>query len=139
MCSSDLLQSIPENGAELKPVRDSKGGSFFPHLLPGSKAILFSPTPAQGNIANAGIHAYLRESGSSKLVLGGGYAPTYVPGTANLGHLLFVRGTALYGVVFDPVALEVRGSPVPMVDDLAESATPSEAGGQYSKIGRAHV
>ena len=44
-----------------------------------------------------------------------GLYPRYVPS----GHLLYVRKGTLFAVPFDPVRLEVRGSPAVAVEDVS--------------------
>ena len=55
----------------------------------------------------------------------GGYYGRYLPS----GHLVYLRQGVLLGVRFDPQRLEVRGTPVPILDDVA--ANPATGGGQF--------
>jgi serine/threonine-protein kinase len=43
----------------------------------------------------------------------GGYLGRFVPG----GYLIYIRQGTLFGVGFDPARLEVRGTPVPVLED----------------------
>jgi serine/threonine-protein kinase len=45
-----------------------------------------------------------------------------VPRSAKNGYLLFIRQGTLYGVSFDPERLAMRGTPVPLVNDVGRSS-----------------
>ena len=64
-------------------------------------------------------------TGRKTVVQRGGYFGRYLPG----GNLVYVRDGALFGVAFDPVRLETKGTPVPLLDDIA-GHVPS-GGGQF--------
>jgi hypothetical protein len=55
----------------------------------------------------------------------GGYFGRYVPS----GHLLYIYQGTLFAVGFDLDRLEVRGTPAPLLKDVAGNA--NAAGGQY--------
>ncbi len=49
----------------------------------------------------------------------GGNSPRYLPTSSGAGHLIFVNGTTLFAIPFDPAKLETRGTAVPVVNDVA--------------------
>ena len=55
----------------------------------------------------------------------GGYYGRYVPG----GHLVYVHEGALFGVGFNLARLEVRGTPAPLLEDVAANSL--DGGGQF--------
>jgi serine/threonine-protein kinase len=74
---------------------------------------------------NANIAVVSLKSGRIRIVQRGGYFGRYLPS----GHLVYVHQGVLFGVGFDLARLEVRGVPVPLVEDLA--ANPTIGGGQF--------
>ena len=86
-----------------------EGVHFAPHVLPGSRAVLFTTWESLGagltNVAVAplpgGDHTVLIEDATT---------PVYTP----TGHLLFVRGGMLMAVPFDVERLKVTGQPTPV-------------------------
>jgi serine/threonine-protein kinase len=74
---------------------------------------------------NANIEAVSLQTGQAKILQRGGYYGRYLPS----GHLVYVHQGALFGVKFDVERLEVRGTPVPLVEDVA--ANPNTGGGQF--------
>jgi serine/threonine-protein kinase len=118
---SDQIFKIPDAGGALVPVTTLDKGEanhLLPHVLPGGRAVLFTVWNG-GSFADASLWVWSVPTGRRKKLLdsasGGQYAST--------GHLVFVRGDALLAVPFDPVELEVTGSPVPVADDVEINAT----------------
>jgi hypothetical protein len=73
---------------------------------------------------DASIESMPFKTGSPR-VLARGYYGRYLP----TGHLVYIRQGVLFGVKFDPEALEVHGTPVPLLEDVA--ANPVTGGGQF--------
>jgi serine/threonine-protein kinase len=65
------------------------------------------------------------KTGQVKIVQRGGYYGRYLPS----GHLVHLHQGVLFGVGFDPARLETRGSPVPLLEDVA--ANGATGGGQF--------
>ena len=88
----------------------------WPHAVPEHDLVLFtvgsmdSPESYDG----ARIDALRPSTGERKTVLQGASMARYVEG----GHLLFGREGFLFAVPFDVDRLEVRGSPVPVVENV---------------------
>ena len=86
---------------------------YWPELLPGGRAVLFTILSASGAAQNA-IAVLNLQTGQQKVLVPGGSYPRYVP----TGHIVYgVEGT-LRAVAFDPGRLEVRGSPVPVLQGV---------------------
>jgi Tol biopolymer transport system component len=122
------LTRVPASGGD--PQRLTRLGSGeathrWPQVLPGGKAVLFTAAASFSDMDNANIDAVDLRTGAVKLVLRGGYYGRFLP----TGHLVYVHGGALFGVPFDPGRLEVRGSPIRLLDDLAAN---SSRGGQFA-------
>jgi serine/threonine-protein kinase len=97
----------------------------WPQVLPGGEAVLFTASPSSIAHENANIEAVSLKTGQIKVVQRGGYFGRYLPS----GHLLYVHQGVLFGVPFDPARLEVRGTPTPLVQDVAANAI--SGGGQF--------
>jgi len=84
-----------------------------PEFLPGGKTLLFSR-----NISDRReIVVQSLETGERKVLVRGGNSPHYVP----TGHLVFVEEGNLMAVTFDPMRLQVSGSPVVVLDGVGQS------------------
>ena len=95
---------------------DSAAGEInhrYPDVLPGSKAVLFTvKSNSISRFSDAKIAVQRLGSREKKILIEGGSFPHYIP----TGHILFGRGRALYAVGFDPDRLEIRGSPVEVLE-----------------------
>jgi Tol biopolymer transport system component/tRNA A-37 threonylcarbamoyl transferase component Bud32 len=101
------------------------GSNEFLHLrpqaLPGGNAVLFTASPSVTALADASIQVVPLAAGSKtgevKTLVTNGYAGRYVATNGSTGHLVFLRQGALYAVLFDPVRLEVSGTPQLILED----------------------
>jgi serine/threonine-protein kinase len=87
---------------------------FWPELLPGGAALLFTVQPAGGDIGTQRIAVKSLKTGEQR-ILTEGSVPRYVPS----GHVVFSRGNALWAAPFDRDRLEVRGEAVRVLEGLA--------------------
>jgi len=125
--ASELLRvsasgGTPEPVTTLDPGEEGQG-QRWPEILPGGKAVLY--TALGGGPANAGIAVQSLETGERRILVEGGTRPRYVP----TGHIIFARTGSLLAVPFDLGRLEITGSAVPVLEDVA--VTPFGAG-QFS-------
>ena len=113
------IERIAASGGKAAAVStvDQKAGERshrWPHGLPGGKTILYS-IGLGASWDEARIVAQRLDTGERKVILDGGSDARYVP----TGHLVYVRGSSLYAVPFDPDSLEVRGTPVEVTSGVA--------------------
>jgi serine/threonine-protein kinase len=89
---------------------------WYPQVLPAGNAMIYTSytTP----IARARVEAYDFKTKKKKVLLEGGVHGKY----AN-GHLLYALDGAIFAVPFDPIKLEVYGTPVPVESDVDWTAT----------------
>ena len=87
---------------------------FSSSILPGGTRLLSTIEAWGENGYQVNIVCVDVETGSVKLLLEDGGAPSWSP----TGHLLFSRGASLLAVPLDPERLEVTGGPVALLDDL---------------------
>ena len=115
------LWRIPENGGTPQVVVDLTPDSAtpqWPQLLPASRAVIYGALTRSG-ADRADVEARALPNGERKVLIRGGTFPQYLPN----GYLTYVNQGTLYAVPFDARRLEVRGAPVPVLDDVAYSRT----------------
>jgi serine/threonine-protein kinase len=122
------LARVPDaGGAPQRLTRLVKGEIThrWPQVLPGGQAVLFTASPTSVALDVANIEVTVLKTGTTKILHRGGYYGRYLPG----GHIVYVHQGVLFAVGFDVDRLEVRGTAVPLVDDVAGFA--GTGGGQF--------
>ena len=116
-----LMRVLAEGGSSptaLTKLDPSKGEKTHRTLigLPGGKAVVFVVGSNEiGTYDESRIVALTLETGQIAELVKGGYAPAYSP----TGHLLFVRQGTVFALSFDAATLKTTGSPVQVVNDIA--------------------
>ena len=109
------LMQIPAAGGEATTLftPEDQRWPASPQVLPGGGAVLF--TLWDDNRPDAGeLHLLDRETGEHRTLL-----PNAVAGRVlSTGHLVFLRSGALWAVPFDRAALEIVGTPAPVVEGV---------------------
>ena len=128
--SPDGLSRVPAaGGTPLRLTRPTQKGEIdhrSPQILPGGQAVLFTGNAGiPGDWDNANIEVLSLKSGQWKVVQHDGYFGRYLPS----GHLIYLHQGTLFAVGFDLNRLEIRGTPAPLLDDVAGDA--DIGGGQY--------
>jgi serine/threonine-protein kinase len=121
------LYRIPAVGGTLQALT-KLGPADLAHRWPqvlGAHAVLFTASSSLSNMDNANIEAVVLKTGEVKTVQRGGYYGRYLPS----GHLVYAHQGVLFGAKFDLERLEVRGTPVPLLEDVATN--PNTGGGQF--------
>jgi serine/threonine-protein kinase len=106
-----------------------EGTHRWPQILPGGQAILFTAAPTLNGMENASVEAMSLKSGATKTLVAAGYFGRYLPANGTRGYLVYLHQGVLLGVGFDPDRLELQGTPVPLLEDVA--ASPMQGGGQF--------
>jgi serine/threonine-protein kinase len=130
--TSNGLLRLPAAGGTAQPLPDVSGIAVFPDVLPGSRAILFNTGRALASLDDLDISVVSLDSGEMKTLVHGGYWPRYAKTTDGAEYLVYVRAGTLFGAGFDTRRLEIHGTPVPLLQDLAASASVQSGGGQFS-------
>ena len=118
---AQFLQQVSEVGGMPQPLTHlEKGeiGNIWPEFLPGGKAIVFE--------GGQGVSSQPIGTSERRNLTQGGVSPRYL----SSGYLIFAQGGNLMAVPFDPRRLEVKGTPVPVVQDVMQGPAPAPA--QYS-------
>ena len=133
------LLRMPAAGGVPRPLKENAGVQMFPQVLPGARAILFNSVGGAGSLSGnltsldgLDISVLTLDTGETKTLLSGGYSPRYLATSGTTGHLVFMRQGTLFGVAFDPRSLEIRGSPTPLLQDVAASSGIDAGGGQFA-------
>jgi serine/threonine-protein kinase len=89
----------------------------WPQFLPGGQTILFTSTATVADYEDGLIESLSLKTGKWKTVLRGGYFGRYL----SSGHLVFIHLGTLFGVPFDLDRMEVKGTPVPLLEGVDAS------------------
>ncbi len=124
------LQQLSDAGGApqpLIPLGKGEASQLWPQFLPGGQAVVFvaGNSPADAHVAVQAIAT------GKRLNLPGGTQPRY----AASGHLLYTQGGTLMAVPFDPQRLEMKGTPVPVVEGVAYSVSYSSSQYSISDVG----
>lgn len=126
------LFRVPAAGGRPQPLTKLRRGEAthrWPQVLPGGQAVLFTAAPSDVVSGNGSIQAMSLKTGVTKTLQPGGYFGRYLPANGRSGHLVYLQQGVLFGVPFDPDRLEFRGTPAPLLEDVA--ANPALGGGQF--------
>ena len=131
------LSRVPAGGGTPQPVTKLQGGGShrWPQPLPGNEAVLFTLSFSNVIFEDASLAAVSLKTGEIKTLLRGGYFGRYLPTGDSIGHLVYVHEGVLFGVPFDPARLEVRGTPVPVLEGLAADLTSGAGQFSFSRTG----
>jgi serine/threonine-protein kinase len=112
------LFSVPVSGGTPQVLTALKGENShrWPEFLPGGKAVLFTNWITGADTSQIVVQQL--DTGDRRVVVQGGTFPRYVP----TGHLVFVRAGTLMAIPFDPVRLEVKGTPIPVVEGVMQNS-----------------
>jgi len=111
------------------------GRQLFPQVLPGAQAVLFNGPLRGMTWEDLDIGVLEVATGQTKTLVHGGYWPRYLATSSDTGHLVYMHEGTLFGVGFDPRRMELCGTPVPLLHDIASSADTSTGGGQFAFSG----
>jgi Tol biopolymer transport system component len=98
-----------------KPGEKGEAVHRWPQILPGGQAVLFTGNTVAAAFDNARIEILSLKTGQWKVIQSGGYFGRYLPS----GHLAYIHQATLFAVGFDLDRLEVRGTPAPLLENVA--------------------
>jgi serine/threonine-protein kinase len=111
------------------PAQKGEATHRWPQFLPGGQAVLFMGNKTASNYDDSSIEVLSLKTGEIKVMLSGGYFGRYMETSKGSGYLVYIHQRTLFGVPFDPARLEIRGTPTPLLEDVAGSS--QTAGGQF--------
>jgi len=98
----------------LKPDSKSEAEFRWPEVLPGGKAILFTIERNNFDLNRHAIGALRLDTRERLVLVEGGMNPHYF----SSGHLVFARDGEILAVPFDVKTLQLRGSPVRVIEGV---------------------
>jgi Tol biopolymer transport system component/predicted Ser/Thr protein kinase len=130
------LSRIPANGGVPVAVteRDRQHGEIthrWPQILPGGNAVLFTAHTAAGGFDGANVEVMSLADHRRKTLQRGGTYGRYLPS----GHLIYINQGTLFAVPFDVGRLVPRGTPAPVLQQVAYSAQVGSAQLAFSQTG----
>jgi len=128
------LSRIPSVGGAPALVTELAQGELthrWPQALPGGKAVLFTANRAAAAFDGADIEVMSLADRRTKTLVRGGTFGRYLPS----GHLVYINNGTLFAVQFDLDRLEVRGTPTPLLEQVAYSSANGFAQFEFSRSG----
>ena len=119
------LVRVPADGGTPVPITQLMPGEVthrWPHILPGNDAVLFTASPSAVAYEDAAIEVFSSRTGTTKILVQGGYFGRYLPVGQSFGYVVYIREGTLFAAPFDPVRLELRGAALPLLEDVASSS-----------------
>ena len=134
------LSRISESGGDpvaLTELDQSRGEVThrWPQILPGGKSVLFTAHTTTGAYDGADLMAVSTADHRTKRLIEGGTYGRYMAAADGSGYLLYVNRAKLFAVHFDPERLETRGTPTPMLEQVAYNAGSGSAQIGFSSTG----
>ena len=124
-----ILQ-VSANGGEPEVIAATGASEavYGPQLLDGGKAVLFTMTTESGTERWDKGQIVVQSVGASdrKVIVRGGSDARYIAAT---GHLVYALGGTLLAVPFDARRREVRGGPIPVVEQVARARNSANQSG----------
>ena len=113
------LVRIAANGGSKQVLPDTAKATIFRALvspLPGARGVLYTSCGGGGNCNSEALWVMDLANGSTKKLVSGAIRGWYLP----TGTLIYAtRGAQLFAVPFDLKRLELTGTPVPVMSDVA--------------------
>ncbi|MBM3757497.1 MAG: serine/threonine-protein kinase [Acidobacteria bacterium] len=129
--SRGALFRISANGGDSAPLTERKPGEGhrWPHVLPGSKAVLFTAFSSSTDSDGANVEAVSVVNKERKVIVRGGHSARYVPAAGGSGHVIYQHDSTLFAAPFDPDKLTALGPPAPILQDVASGLN---SGGHFT-------
>ena len=130
------LTRVSSSGGAPTPVGELAQGEAtqrWPQVLPGGNVVLFTSdsVSSNSNFDSAEIKVVSLVDRHSKTLVRGGTFGRYLPS----GHIVYIDRGTLFAVAFDLDRLEVHGTPVPLLDQVAYSVGNGSAQLDFSRAG----
>ncbi len=131
--TSTGLSRVPANGGTPQLLtRPLSGGAHrWPQAMPGGEFVIFTAMSSNVDADAADISAVSLKTGAVKVLQKGGYYGRYLPS----GHLVYIHQGSLFAVPLDVSHMEVRGTPVPVIDGVGSNHTTGSAQFDFSATG----
>jgi hypothetical protein len=138
LANAGSLSRVPSAGGTTTPLTELGQGEVthrWPQILPGGKAVLFTSHTNQSGFDGASIEVISLGDRHIKTLQRGGTYGRYLPASNGAGHLVYINKGTLFAVPFDLDTLAVRGTPAPVLDQVAYNAGNGSAHLDFSRSG----
>ena len=138
LSNNGALSRIPSAGGAPAPMTQLAPGEAthrWPQILPGGKAVIFTAHTSAGGFDGANIEVMTLADHRRKTLQRGGTFGRYLRASQGPGHLVYINKGTLFAVPFDPDTLAVRGTPSPVLEEIAHSTALGFAQFDYSRNG----
>jgi Tol biopolymer transport system component/predicted Ser/Thr protein kinase len=132
------LSRIPAGGGAPTPVTELAPGELthrWPQILPGGKAVLFTVNSSNAGFDGANIEVMSLTDRRRKTLERGGTYGRYLATSKGAGYLTYINNGTLFAVPFDLDTLTVRGTPSPVLEEVAYSPQNGLAQFDFSRSG----
>jgi serine/threonine protein kinase len=133
------LSRVSSSGGKPSAVMELTQGEpnhYWPQILPDGTAVLFTSRRSTVDWGAANIEVFSFRDHRRKTLVHGGTYGRYLAGTDGAGYLLYINRGTLFAVPFDKNLLKLRGSPVPVLQDVAYSTAYGSAQYAFSRNGK---
>jgi len=117
------LSEVSSAGGTPVPLTELQGQERthrWPQILPGGKAVIFTAENTTTGFDDARIEAMNLPDHKRKHLLNGGTFGRYLPVAGN-GYLTYINRGTLFAVAFDVEKLEIKGSALPVLQQVSYS------------------
>jgi Tol biopolymer transport system component len=113
------IWTIPPDGtpSAVTTVGEGEVGHTLPWPLPGGQALLYTVRNRLWTWGDEKVVLQRLSTGAREVLLTNAADARYLP----TGHLVFLRGGVLYAVPFDAERLEIRGTPVAVLENVVQA------------------
>jgi serine/threonine-protein kinase len=132
--SSAGLWRLPSSGGTPTRIAEpatGEAGFRWPQILPGGKAVLFTAFTSVAEVEGANIEVMSLSDRRRKTVQRGGIFGRFLP----TGHLVYLHNGTLFAAPFALDRLEVRGTPAPVLEEVAYESRSGSAQFDFSPAG----
>ncbi|HQR45629.1 MAG TPA: protein kinase [Thermoanaerobaculia bacterium] len=117
----DTIWSVESEHAPKAVTKSGEGENdhILPHALPDGRALIYTVRHRQWTWGDEEVVAQVLATGERKVLLRDAVDARFV----TPGYLVFLRRGTLFGVDFDLSRLEIRGTPVPLLEHVMQALT----------------
>jgi Tol biopolymer transport system component len=112
------LWRVPAGGGtavQLTVPADDRTTHRWPHVLPGSKAVIYTSNSSLFAYENSDVVLQPLPGGTPRVLQKNAFFGQYLTS----GHLIFIHKGALHAAPFDPNAMAISGEALPVLDDVS--------------------
>ena len=127
---TDGMRRVASTGGPSQPLGKQESAAvrgFWPQILPGGKAVLF--TESAFNIDSSNIAVLSLDTGAVKTILQGGFSAVYLRTPDGGGKLLYMHESSLLAAPFNLSRLTTEAGPQLLVDGVASG---NNSGGYFA-------